>query len=658
MDPRKCSNQGTNDEAETGLAQYCLDQASVCFFRHDAEGRFLHVNQKACESLGYSLTELIDMSVYDINPTVTSENWPNLWQRMCDARSITFEAIHRRKDGTTFPVEITANLIEHNNHRFAISFVQDITERKRVEEKLRLTQFSFDRASIGIFRSGMDARILNANEQACKSLGYSCEELARMTIFDIDPTVSQEVWNDLWQKTCEKVTINFETTHRRKDGTTFPVDITANLLEFEGSKYSISFVRDITEKKENEKQKAIMEAHLHQAQRMEAIGTLAGGIAHDFNNILSAIYGYTQLAQLRCAGGSKLREFIDQIGLASDRAKDLVQQILAFSRQGKSEKMPIDIGSVAKDAIKLIRATIPTTIEIRQTIKPKLGAVFADETQIHQIIMNLCTNAYHAMQKKGGLLEVDIVPVAINTQDSSNYPDMDPGKYLKLIVSDTGDGMDQDTLARIFEPYFTTKRSGEGTGMGLSTVHGIVKDHGGCIKAYSEPGVGTTFQIFLPLVETVPQGSTPEEGPLASGEECILLVDDEKLLIEIGKELLEALGYHVETRTSPIDAIEAFRVNPEKYQLVISDMTMPKMTGLKMAQRIKTIRPEIPIIICTGFSTTISTDTLAQSGINEVLMKPVTLHELSSTVRNVLDETRRMTVSPNREDADHAAAER
>ena len=636
MEPQTSKLQGVDDQ-EAWLAQYYLDQASFCFFRYDADGRFLYANRKACESLGYSLDELLNMAVFDIDPTLSSENWSGLWQRMCDIGSTTFEANHRRKDGTVFPVEITANLLQLGNGRFAISFVKDITEQKRIEEALRLTQFSFDKASISIFRSGKGSQILNVNEQACKSLGYSREELCKMTVFDIDPSISIENWNDLWQKTCEKDGFTFESVHCHKDGTNFPVEITANLLEFEGEKYSITFVRDITTQKNNEKQKAMMEAHLHQAQRMEALGTLAGGIAHDFNNILSAIYGYSELAQLRCSEDSDLRQYIDQICVASDRAKKLVQQILEFSRQGKSEKAPIDIRKVIKETLKLIGATLPSTIQIRQNIKSNLGAVFADETQIHQIVMNLCANACHSMQKEGGLLEVDIVPVAISIQDSSSFPDMSPGKYLKFIVADTGHGMDPDIMARIFDPYFTTKKLGEGTGLGLSTVHGIVKDHGGGIKVYSEPGVGTAFQVFLPLAETSSDHSTIATSPLPSGKESILFVDDEKLLLEIGKELLEGLGYLVETRASPIDAMEAFRMNPEKYDLILSDMTMPKMTGEKLAKEIKKIRPDIPMILCSGFSARISADTVTQIGIDKVLMKPITLSDLAKTVRKVLD---------------------
>jgi CheY-like chemotaxis protein len=251
--------------------------------------------------------------------------------------------------------------------------------------------------------------------------------------------------------------------------------------------------------------------------------------------------------------------------------------------------------------------------------------------------MNLCTNAFHAMQKEGGLLEVDLGPVTIGVYDSSSYPVIRPGKYLKLMVADTGHGMDQDRLAQIFDPYFTTKKSGKGTGMGLSAVHGIVKDHGGSIKVYSRAGVGTTFQVFLPLTEKPSAPPTGETRLFSSSTGYILFVDDEAQLTEIGNELLEGLGYLVETRSSPIDAIEAFRMNPNKYDLVITDMTMPKMTGEKLAEEIKKIRPDIPIILCSGFGVNIDAETLAEIGVKQVLMKPVTLNHLAKTVRKVLD---------------------
>ena len=315
----------------------------------------------------------------------------------------------------------------------------------------------------------------------------------------------------------------------------------------------------------------------------------------------------------------------------------MVKQILTFSKQSNSEKIPIDISRVINEALSLITATIPSSIEVLNYVKPNLGVIFADETQIHQIVMNLCTNSCHAMKGKGDRLEVDLIPVTLSSRDSSNYPDLNPGKYLKLIVADNGKGMDRSIIGNIFDPYFTTKNLNEGTGMGLSMVHGIVKDHGGTIKVYSEVGVGTTFQIFFPLAEISYDHLFSQAKQFPHGNECILYVDDERLMLEIGKELLGGLGYLVETRASSTDALEAFRIRPEKYDLIVTDIIMPEMTGDELAVEIKKIRPDIPIILCSGFSPRIDGNRLAGIGISKVLMKPVVLSDLATNVRKVLD---------------------
>ncbi len=620
------------------LSKFCLDNSALCFFRHDSRGRFLYANPKASQSLGYSLEELLQMSVCDIDPTMMPEDWPKLWQTMCDHRSITIEAFNRRKDGTVFPVEVNANILDYGGERFAAAFVQDITERVKAREILLLNQFSFDRAAIGIFRCAADARILNVNECACRYLGYTQEELCSRTIFDIDPLVNAENWGGIWMKLCEDKITSFETEHRMKNGTVLPVEITANLLEYGGEQYSISFARDITQRKNNAKQQEKLEAHLQQAQRLESLGKLAGGIAHDFNNILSAIMGYAELTGLLCQDSPKARHYLDQLGVASHRAKDLVQQILSFSRQSNSEKHPVDIGTIVNEALNLIRATVPSSVEISRNVFSNQGTVVANETQIHQIIMNLCTNAYQAMEDNGGSIDVDLVPVTISGEDALHYPDLNPGRYLKLLVTDTGQGIPPELLPKIFDPYFTTKKVGEGSGLGLSTVHGIVKDHGGSIKVYSELNRGTTFQIFLPISAAKPETTGPVVTKLPRGTERILFVDDELFLLEIGKELLEGLGYRVETRANPIDALEAFRAHPEKYDLIVSDMTMPKATGDVLALAIKKIRPDIPAILCTGFSTRLNIEKMLSSGIAKVLVKPVTYGELASSVRIALDQ--------------------
>jgi len=307
-----------------------------------------------------------------------------------------------------------------------------------------------------------------------------------------------------------------------------------------------------------------------------------------------------------------------------------------FSRQGSSERVPIDVGRVVEEALKLIKASLPANIEIRANISNDLAPIFANEIHIHQIVMNLCTNAYHAMKSFGGPLNVSLTAVAIQDHDILSFSEIKPGNYLKLTISDTGCGIPPDIINRIFDPYFTTKPTGEGTGLGLSTIHGIVKDHRGSIKVYSEVGIGTTFHVFLPTAETTANTTVEKLKQLPMGSGCILFVDDEESLIELGRDLLGRLGYQVETRASAIDAIEAFRADPQKFDLVISDITMPKMTGDEIALQIKAIRPEIPIILCSGFSDRINPQIMETIGINALLMKPIIYADLAQTVHRVL----------------------
>lgn len=610
--------------------------------------KIIDCNPATCDIFEGSREAILNLSVLDLSPPAQEHDMSSSLLAEKITRQTpheglqTFDWVHKTTAGRLFDAEVRLKPFGIDaGEPLLVAFVRDITERKRAEEALRLTQFIFDKASVGIFRSDADARILNINEKACRSLGYTREELCQMSLFDIDPSLSPERFKGIMQKRSEQTVVAFESFHRTKIGNTFPVHITSNHLEYQGQQYSISFVRDITEEKNNAKQKEIMEAHFRQAQRMEALGTLAGGVAHDFNNILTAIIGYTDLTKLASQGNPHIQSYLGQLQSASLRAKNLVQQILSFSKQGNLEKRPVDISQVISEALGLIKGSIPSTIEMFQHINGDLGTVIANETQIHQVVMNLCTNACHAMEKAGGRLEIDLVPVTITDKDITNYPDLTAGQYLKLVVIDTGHGIPADDIANIFEPYFTTKPMGEGTGLGLSTVHGIVKDHGGSIKVYSEVTAGTTFQIFLPLAESETIPSILSENTLRRGSETILYVDDEKYLIDLGKELLEGLGYSVETRASSIDACEAFQVHPKKYDLIISDMTMPQLSGMDLAVRILEIRPDMPIILCTGFSTRLNTERLKDIGIKRVLMKPVTLMGLSGAVREVLDEAQK-----------------
>ena len=391
--------------------------------------------------------------------------------------------------------------------------------------------------------------------------------------------------------------------------------------------------RDITENKK-------LESQLRQAQKMEAIGTLAGGIAHDFNNILMAILGFAELAQIQASEKSPLAAHLAEVLKAGNRARELVKQILTFSRQTESERKPIEIHLIVKEALKLLRASIPTTIEFRKKINLDCGLVLGDPTQIHQVVMNLCTNAYQAMLKKGGILGIAVNPITIDIKDSKDGSHaLPPGPYINLEVSDTGAGMDRATLERVFDPYFTTKEKGKGTGLGLAVVHGIVKDHGGHISAYSEPGKGSTFHVYFPRIKLAHEPlETAAAEPLPGGKEHILLVDDEEMIVNTEKQLLEILGYTVTPVSDTRDALRMFQTQPDLYDLLITDMSMPHMTGVELARELLRTKPALPIILCTGFSELIDAEKAVKIGIKKLLMKPVTRRDMANAVREALDE--------------------
>jgi len=386
-----------------------------------------------------------------------------------------------------------------------------------------------------------------------------------------------------------------------------------------------------------EEEKKEIETQLYQAQKMEAIGTLAGGIAHDFNNILQSIMLNTELALLEDGPQGSGHCRMEDVLKASKRATDLVKQILLFSRQSEIETKPLQINLILKEAIKMLRSSLPSTIDIRQEISQGWELVMADPTRLQQIIMNLTTNAAHAMREKGGTLTFTLKPVEITEDVAGQYPGLKSGAYMKLMVSDTGHGIDPSIIDRIFDPFFTTKDRGEGTGLGLAVALGVVKDLGGVITVKSEPDRGSTFSVFFPRIERKILQKTEEVKPLKKGREIILLVDDEKGLVDAHTEAFTRLGYQVVSRYSSIDALEAFRAQPGKFDIVITDQTMPRMTGLQLARELISIRPDIPVILCTGFSDLVTEEEARLIGIKRFIMKPVILRELSEVVRNVLE---------------------
>ena len=450
------------------------------------------------------------------------------------------------------------------------------------------------------------------------------EELAKENTGDVDPLRSR--------------TLEIEEYH--KDGSILWIEVTASILRNEeGEAVAILGVtRDISERKQAEQEKLRLETQLQQAHKMEAIGTLAGGIAHDFNNILGAVLGYTELSLEDTTQGSLIHKNLLEVLTAGNRAKDLIKQILAFSRHAEPVKKPIQVKLVVKEVTKLLRASLPSTIDIQQDLSSQ-AAILADSTQIHQVLMNLCTNAQHAMQESGGVLKVSLADVEIESDFEARRLDVNTGAFLCLRVSDTGHGIQNQVKERIFEPFFTTREPNKGTGMGLAVVHGIVKSHGGAISVQSKPGKGTTVAVFFPIIRNEMQPPADSDTRLPSGKECILFVDDEKALVDMGRQMLERLGYSVVPRTSSIEALELFRTRPDQFDLVITDMTMPNLTGKKLARELLNIRSNIPVILCTGFSDQISEEQAHKMGIRKFLLKPMVMQKLAETVRSVLDES-------------------
>ncbi|MDQ1349939.1 MAG: Histidine kinase [Acidobacteriota bacterium] len=422
-----------------------------------------------------------------------------------------------------------------------------------------------------------------------------------------------------------------------KDGQVKWVEIKPVLIQWEGRPATLNFVSDITERRKVEEERQKLENQLRQAQKMESIGTLAGGIAHDFNNILSAVIGYTELTLEHATEENNVKFNLERVLSSANRAKEMVKQILAFSRKGEGERRPIRLNEVVEELLTLLRSTLPTTIEIYQDISGSTYPVIANKSEIHRIVMNLCTNAAHAMREEGGILSVSLKEVDLEPTDT-NGKNLEPGRYQHLTVSDTGHGMTPEVLSRIFEPYFTTKKEGEGTGMGLSVVHGIIKSCGGDITVYSSPGKGTTVHVFLPCArdKRVEDTTGQIEEVVRGGNETVLVVDDEPFIAELSKEVLEELGYHVIMKTGGIEALEAFRADPGKFDLVVADQTMPHMTGVQLSREIKKIRPNFPVILCTGFSDAISEDNYKMYGIDAFLMKPILPKELAAAIRKIL----------------------
>jgi PAS domain S-box-containing protein len=503
--------------------------------------------------------------------------------------------------------------------------------RKREESEGMLNAI-FNQAKDGILvADARTKRFLTGNKTICGMLGYSPEEIKNLGVGDIHPKEHLPGVIEIFDRQATReIELAPEVPVIRKDGTIFFADIKASPARIGDKTYLIGIFRDVSEKKD-------FEEKVRKTQRLEAIGTLAGGIAHDFNNILSAILGYTDLALTELPPDTALYQYLQEVLKAGNRAKDLIKQILTFSRKTATEFIPIQAQSIVKEALKLLRATIPTTIEIRESIDSACPPIMADPSQIHQVVMNICTNAYHALENTGGRLEVDLREIKVTEKSPPGKTLIWPGRYLRLNFHDNGPGMKKEIMDHIFEPYFTTKGKEKGTGLGLAVVHGIVIKHNGMITVESEPGRGTTFSLYFPIVENESAPQLTVQNAIPTGKERILFIDDEQTLVLLARQMLESLGYKATCMTSSSEGFKTFQQDPQGYDLVITDQTMPILPGSELAQRILAIRPDMPIILCTGYSSMISEQKAKQLGIREFLLKPIERRKLAETIRRALD---------------------
>ena len=628
-------------------------------------GKFVEANETACLKLGYTHEELLSLSPANIEVIPDSGRAPRYakllsrWRnaRLPDATekdqaigSLTQELSFRAKSGVEFPVEITLRVLDHEGQPVIYYSAHDITPRRQAQEALRESERRFAdfflRSPIGVALYDPSRKLTDVNQAALAIFGCSERSQFAATRLLESSDLSPEAHATLLKGGTirHESVVDFDDVKKHQLYATsrsgkchFDMLMTNLGLDsnFNPKGYMVQ-IQDITDHRRAEETLRQHERMLRQAQKMEAIGTLAGGIAHDFNNILTPIIGYTEMSMLMTELGSPIRTNLEEVLKASHHAKELVKQILTFSRQTEHEVKPIRLTPLVNEVMKLLKGSILPNIELQVTLQSERDIVRADPTQMHQVIMNLCTNAMHAMKEKGGILEVGMRPVNVDTRTRGSLARLRYGAYVEIFVRDTGHGMDRSVLDRIFEPFFTTKRSGEGTGMGLAMVHGIVTSLHGTTTVESEVGKGTTFHVVLPLLDQATEQSSGSDEPIPRGTERILYVDDEAGIVNMDNQMLTSLGYRVVTCMRGVEALTLFRNEPARFDLVITDQIMPGMSGMEMIKELHLIRRDIPVLLCTGFSKTVPDQNLRAEGVKEVLMKPIVLRQMAEAIRRAL----------------------
>jgi two-component system cell cycle sensor histidine kinase/response regulator CckA len=736
-------------ERQLKLTQFGIDHAQLGVFQVDDDGSIYYANEQACESLGYTVEELQALKIWDVDPNLDLEKWKAHRERTRALGMSSIETTHRRKDGTEFPVEVAIDFIEFEDKKISISFSKDITERKKVEEQLRLTQFGIDHAQIGVFQVDDEGDIRYANEYVCKSLGYTAEEFLALKVWDVDPSLDQEMWQAHKGRRRTLGMSLRETVHRRKDGIELPVEVLIDFMDFENKRISFSFVKDITERKQAEAERELLleqireqaqqlrevmatvpegvflldaehrvvlanpvakenlavladskvgdtltrlgdrplaelltsppieglrhevttggrtfevvarpmanghepenwvlviddvtlERHvqeqLQQQERMAALGRLAAGIAHDFNNIMAVIVLYAQMSLGIPDLPSKLRERLQIISQQAGRATGLIQQILDFGRRAVLECRPMDLVALLEEQIELLRRTLPENIEISFAYEEGDYTVSADPTRMQQAVMNLALNARDAMAT-GGELSIYLARISVEDAKKAPLPEMNIGEWIRLTVTDTGVGILPDVFPHIFDPFFTTKAPGEGAGLGLAQVYGIVRQHGGHIDVATELGRGTSFILYLPalMVESA-QVFKSETGVLSPGRgETILVVEDNKILQRALLDSIESLNYRVLTADTGQQALAV--LEHADVALVVSDLVMPEMGGQALFHALRQRGLTLPVVMLSGHPMESELVSLQAEGLAGWLLKPPSIEQLAQLLAQAL----------------------
>jgi PAS domain S-box-containing protein len=579
--------------------RHAVEASREIIFLTDAGGTITFVNAEFTRVYGYTAEEVVGKTTPRVlkSGEVPLERYQSFWKTLVDDHMAKFDVVNRTKDGRLLTIEATASAVL--NTRGIAGFVaiqRDVTERRKEEETLRLTQFALDHAADSVYFVQPDGGIAYVNEAAVRSSGYSREELLTMRVFELDSRLSPERLSDGMRELATAQLVTFESELRRKDGEVVPVEVAASHFAFGGREYACGVVRDLAERKQ-------LQDELRQAQKMEAIGRLAGGIAHDFNNLLTAIFGYSELLRRRLRTDPELVAELDEITKAGERAATLTRQLLAVSRRQALQPRPVNLNAIVDDLEKMLRRVIGEDVQFRTALAPSLGTVRADPGQIEQVLLNLAVNARDAMPR-GGSLSVETRDVVIDHEFTRRHAGAALGPYVCLTVSDDGCGMPADVLSHVFEPFFTTKAPGRGTGLGLSTVYGIVTQSGGYIAVESRPGAGTTFHIYLPRVDA-PWEAKPggvRTAPGSRGSETILLVEDDPGISRLVRRILERHGYTLLSCEDPFEAVRIAQTDPQRIDLLLSDVVMPGMSGVDVAQHVIACRRDIAVMFISGFS--------------------------------------------------------